>query len=242
MWTLSELKSNTRKFEGDIWRIVEGQYISSTMKLAGSLEDQEILEDMLEAAKPPYPDEAEGFDYLLATPFRYRPYEQGSRFRRANQPDGAYYASVLRETATAELAFYRRLFFSHSEGIDYPEAGAEHTAFKVGVSTARALDLTASPFAEDARLLDKVDYTATQELADLAREACVDVILSRSVRCPNGGINVTVLSLDAFTSKVPSQRQTWKIYTRADRVIALCEFPNQSLEFLTGDFDDPRLV
>lgn len=241
MWTHSELKSNQQNFEKPVWRIVEGQYTSSTMKLAGTLEDQQILENLLEDNKPPYPDMAEGFDYLLATPFRYRPYPHGSRFRKVNQSEGAFYASLTPETAIAEIAFYKMLFFSHAEGLIYPRTGCEHTALQVPLKTTAALDLTEKPFNKHTNLLAKGDYTATQQLADCAREINIAVIISQSVRCPTKGMNATVLNMNAFASKKPAKVQTWKIHTRQDRVIALCEFPKKSLEFLRSDFEDARL-
>ena len=51
-----------------------------------------------------------GLHPLLAAPFRYAPYPKGSRFRRANQREGAFYAAESVITAVAEMAFYRFLF------------------------------------------------------------------------------------------------------------------------------------
>ena len=241
MSTHSELKSNLINFKGDAWRVVEGQYVASTMKLANSLEDQEILEDMLEVTKPPFPEEAERFDYLLATPFRYYPYPEGSRFRRAGQRDGVFYSSLTPYTALAELAFYRLLFWSHAEGARYPDAACEHTAFQVPVETDRAIDLTKPPFDTQPELLNKSDYTETQALADIARNEGVEVIISQSVRCPAAGKNINVFSLNALKAKSAKQRRTWTLFTRPDRVIVTSDFPKISYEFLAKDFDDPRL-
>jgi len=241
MWTLSELKSNQKHFEGSAWRVVEGQYTSSTMKLTASLEDQQILEDLLEDNKPPYPKDADGFDYLLATPFRYRPYPYGSRFRKTNQLEGAYYASLTPETAIAEIAFYKMLFFSHAEGLIYPRTGGEHTAVQVKVKTSTLIDLTEAPFHQYTELRSKTDYTKTQQFADDARKTGIAAIISQSVRCPDEGKNITILSLYAFASKKPIKVQTWKLHTRKDRVIALREYPKLSLEFLRSDFNDDRL-
>jgi hypothetical protein len=238
----SELKSNLTEFEGYAWRVVEGQYSASTMKLANSLEDQEILEDLLEESKPQYPEEAYKFDYLIATPFRYFPYPQGSRFRRAGQRDGVFYSSLEQFTAIAELAFYRLLFWRQAEGLVYPEAGCEHTAFQVTVQSEKVLDLTKPPFGEDVDIVSKSDYSKTQAIADAARSEGVEVLISRSVRCPHGGTNINILSLDAFKAKNSNKRQSWTVFTRQDRVIATSEFPKASHEFLASDFDDPRLM
>lgn len=238
MSILTELKSNLTSFEGNAWRVVEGQYSASTMKLANSLEDQEILEDMLDEAKPKYPDEALGFDYLIASPFRYFPYPFASRFRRAGQRVGVLYSSINVATALAELAFYRLLFWGDAEGVVYPEHGCDHTVFQVSIKADSALDLTKPPFNEDDRLTHKTDYSTTNAFADAAREEGIEVIISQSVRCSNNGLNINVLSLDAFASKQSRKRQSWTIFTREDRVIATTDFPKESVEFLASDFDD----
>ena len=61
----------------------------STLKLMDSLAEQAALEDILEATKPPVPAECRHLDYLLPTPFRYRPYPEGSRFRPAGLRPGS---------------------------------------------------------------------------------------------------------------------------------------------------------
>ncbi|MGQ0654347.1 MAG: RES domain-containing protein, partial [Betaproteobacteria bacterium] len=64
-----------------MWRAVEWQHIAATTKLVDSQAEQEMLEDILEETKPPAPSGMGPMDYLLATPFRYRPPPGGSRFR-----------------------------------------------------------------------------------------------------------------------------------------------------------------
>ena len=241
MWTLSELKSSAEEIETSVWRVVEGQYSSSTLKITDTLEEQMLLEELLEENKPSFPEGAAGFDFVIATPFRYRPYPSGSRFRQANQAEGAYYASLTPETAIAELAFYRALFYSHAEGLEYPTTGTEHTAIQVPIKTAIALDLTKGKFAEIPGLSLKDDYSLSQALANDATKAGIEVIISDSVRCPSNGINITVLDMDAFAAKEPGKRQTWRLHTSGDRVIALREFPRKMLEFVAAEFDGPRL-
>jgi hypothetical protein len=109
------------------------------------------------------------------------------------------------------------------------------------VQSDKVLDLTKSPFDEDVDLVSKSDYSKTQAIADVARSEGVEVLISRSVRCPHGGTNVNILSLDAFKAKNSIKRQSWTIFTRQDRVIATSEFPRTSYEFLASDFEDPRL-
>ena len=149
MWTPRALASETRAWSGDLWRVVESQSQVATLKLVDTLDEQTILEAELEGSKPIVPATCAGLDYLLATPFRYAPYPHGSRFRRARQPDGCFYASERVETAVAEEAFYRLLFFLDAPGAKRPGNPQERTAFRVPAETGRAIDLTCSPFVSE---------------------------------------------------------------------------------------------
>ncbi len=114
IWTPAALSSELGKYEGRCWRIVVAQHQVSTLKLVDSLAEQTILEDLIEATKPVTPADCRHLDYLLATPFpaMVRNIEPGSRFRRAGRTPGVYYAAEKEETAVAEMAFYRLLFFA----------------------------------------------------------------------------------------------------------------------------------
>jgi hypothetical protein len=235
MWTADALASEATPYRQDIWRVVESQYIASTMRITDSLEEQAILEEVLEESKPVMPPACAGLDYLLATPFRYRPYPFGSRFRRAGQEEGAFYASERVETAIAETAYYRGKFFDESPQTTLPANAVEMTAFKVPCRTQKHVDLTEAPFARDkARWTDPSDYSACQGLADLAREAGIAAIRYQSVRDPQHQANVVVLSPRAFGAKAPVSRQTWRIFPRPRVVQAWCEAPQMALEFPRG--------
>jgi hypothetical protein len=116
------------------------------MRLTDSLDEQALLEEILERSKPNFPAECAGLDYLLTTPFRYAPYPQGSRFRRAGQPEGAFYAAESVQTAVAEMSFYRLLFFAEAPGVTLPTRPVEHTVFAVACTTERSIDLREPPF------------------------------------------------------------------------------------------------
>lgn len=62
-----EWLAGTEPQQRELWRGVEAQHRVATMKLADSLQEQELLED----SKPPLPPEARGCHHLLFTPFRY---------------------------------------------------------------------------------------------------------------------------------------------------------------------------
>ena len=112
-WTPAALSSDARGLAGTCWRLVEAQHHVSTLKLVDSVDEQELLEELIETTKPPLPPECRGLHYLLSTPFRYGSvYPTGSRFRRAGLTEGVFYASETPQTAVAEMAFYRLLFFA----------------------------------------------------------------------------------------------------------------------------------
>ena len=236
-WIAEELLSNTGRRAGVCWRAVEAQHINSTMKLVDSSQEQDRLEHLLEDSKPPYPEECAGLHYLLFTPFRYRPHTRGSRFRRAGQIDGVFYASEHPHTVLAEKAYYSLLFYAESPGTPLPDNPVQHTVFSVRYKTNKALDLTAPPLKDDEKLWkDPADYTACQQLADEARTAHIHLITSVSVRCPNHGKNISLLSCAAFGSKEPQYIQTWHLAVQLKEVVAIKEFPREKLTFSITDF------
>jgi hypothetical protein len=243
--TPAALSSEARAVSGVWWRLVEAQHQVSTMKLVDTVEEQSLLEDILENSKKAMPPECQGLDYLMATPFRYgAAYPYGSRFRRAGFTEGVYYAAASVDTALAEMAFYRLLFYAESPATSLPSNAAEYTAFSVGIKTEKGLDLTRPPLSADEALwTDRQNYTACQALADSAREAGIEAILYRSVRDPQGGMNIALLTARAFATRAPLERSTWRIRLSASGVQALCEFPRRRLGFAMADFAaDPRVA
>lgn len=228
MWTPTALASEARAWRGKVWRVVEAQHRISTNRLAGSLADQARLEALAEAAKPDLPKAAQGLHYLLAAPFRYG-HGSTSRFRRAHERPGIFYASETEATAIAETAFWRLRFYTRSPGFVPPTATSEHTSFTASVATELALDLTASPF--DTLLAawtDPIDYSACQDLAAVAREAGLALIRSQSARDPERGNNVVVLDPAAFASSQPAIRRTWHLRFEQGRLSALAAFPSEA--------------
>lgn len=232
MWTPLELACKAQPWSGEVWCVVESQSHVATLKLVDTLDEQAILEAELEKSKPAYPSACDGLDYLLATPFRYAPYKRGSRFRRAHQRDGCFYASERIETAIAETAFYQLLFFLDSPDAKRPANPQERTAFSVPVSAATSIDLDRQPLDQDALLWEHpLDYGPCQDLADMARQARIEVIRYRSVRDPDRGLNVAILSPAALNAKKPEKVQTWRIFIRDTSVQAVREMPRLPIEF-----------
>ena len=242
--TPDALRSEARPLTGPAWRCVEAQHRVSTLKLVDSLAEQAALEEILEETKPPVPDECRHLDYLLSTPFRYRPYPNGSRFRRAGLTTGVWYGAEQPETAAAEMVFYRFLFYAESPETPFPDDAAEYTAFCVDLATPVSLDLTTGALAVDHGLWAHLtDYAPCQQLAETAREIGAEVIRYASVRGPENGANLAVLTCRAFAAPQPVVRQTWRIRIGRSGAQAIREHPKLGLEFGGDTFGpDPRLV
>jgi RES domain len=244
-WTPDALSSEARSYAGSIWRVVEAQHRVSTVRITDTLQEQAILERLIEEVKPPVPPDCRDLHYLLYTPFRYAPYPHGSRFRRARQREGAFYASERVETAIAETAFYRLLFYLEAPAARLPARPTEHTAFRAATATERLIDLTAPPLDRDAAIWrHPVDYGPCQNLADAARAARVEAIRYASVRDPEQQANLALLSPKAFAASAPEVTETWRVFVRRDAVQAWREFPAAlRLEFARADFaNDPRIA
>ena len=225
--TPDALRSEFKAFQGPCWRVVESQYVVATVPLVDTLDEQGRLEELLDATKPPIPPECRHLDPLLYTPFRYSP-KHGSRFRRPGQREGAYYAAEWVETAIAEMAFYRVLFFAESPQMEIPAGFAEYTAFSAAITTDKLIDITEDA---DPALTRLSDYGASQTFADLARAAGATGIRSTSVRCPKRGATLTWLTCAAFSQFKPNSRQSWHMRVTRLGVQALCESPRTAIQF-----------
>jgi hypothetical protein len=225
--------------------VVEAQHHVSTAKLTDSAEEQNRLEELLEANKPPVPEECRQLHYLFSTPFRYgAPYPAGSRFRRAGLTPGVFYASELPQTALAELAFHRLLFFAESPATPWPSHVGQYTAFAADYVAARSIDLTAPPLnASRAFWTDLTDYGHCQMLADVARTEDIQMIRYQSVRDPGRGLNLAILTCGAFTRIEPSAYETWRLQLGGIGARAIREFPKLVIDFDRRSFErDPRIA
>lgn len=212
------------------------------MKLTDTVDEQAALEALVEETKPRIPSACRRLHFLLSSPFRYQPYPNGSRFRRAGLTPGVFYCSKTSTTAIAELAFYRVLFFAESPNTPWPKNASEYTGFSAALSTKHALDLEAPPL--DANRVDwecLQNYSSCQDLADICRRAGAEVIKYRSVRDPNGGSNFAVLTCAAFAKPSYQELESWKLHLGPGGVRAVREFPPLSLGFPPSAFAaDPR--
>lgn len=241
-WTPDALRSEARSWRGRLWRLVEAQHRVSTMKLVETLAEQAVLEAILEETKPPIPPECRHLDYLLSTPFRYGSYPVGSRFRRAGRTPGVWYGAEAARTAVAEMVFYRFLFFAEAPDVPWPDAPAEYTAVAARVEAPR-IDLGRPPLdADAAQWTHPTEYSACQALAETAREAGIGLIRYVSVRDPERGSNVAVLTCGAFIASTPVERRTWRIRIGAFGAAAICDHPPDRISFPPDAFPDPRLA
>lgn len=207
-WTPRAVSAEARDWSGAAWRLVEAQHIAATMKLVDTRDEQDLLEALLESAKPAVPAAAAALHYLLATPFRYPARPGGTRFRGETDP-GVFYGAGCVRTAAAELGYWRWRFLVDAVDLERLQPVA-HTAFRADIATI-AVDLRQPPFERDAPLWQHPrDYGATQAFARVAREAGIGAIRYRSVRDPEPGWCVALLEPQGFARSRPQgSLQTW---------------------------------
>jgi hypothetical protein len=228
------LRKAARRIAAKPWRVVEAQHRASTMRLVDTLDEQRLLEDLLEAGKPPLPAAATPLHYLLATPFRYpAPPPAGSRFRGIGDP-GVWYGASLVHTALAEVAYWRLRFLADSPATpDLPPV--PHTAFRANVG-GTAIVLTDPPFQRDRPVWEDLhSYAQTQALAREARALDIVLIRYRSVRDPLHRACVAVLSPKAFRQRDPLEQQTWLIKVTRARVLAETNLGVERIAFDAAD-------
>jgi len=219
IWTLCAGPSSVRPLALTVWRVVEAQHRVSTRQLVDTLEEQQILEEIIEEVKPPRP-ESPGFamlHFLLMTPFRRPPLLHGSRFGRRDERS-LFYSAEKVETALAEKAYYQLVFLAGTRA-DMPKVTCDWTAFSVEVATRRGIDLTAAPFDRyRSAISSPMSYRDSQPLGRAMRAAGVEAFTFHSARSPGGGINVALFE-PVFATRKPRQQHTW----RCEATVAACE-------------------
>ena len=224
-------------YRARLFRMVEAQHRISTDRLVDELAEQDVLEKLIEEAKPPMPPEARGLHHLLGTPFRYG-YVKATRFRRARDRPGIFYGSEKQRTAVAEAAYWRMRFFAASPGTRLPRTTLEHWAFSVAVSVERALDLTEGALAVGrASWTDPTDYEPCQALAQQARAIGAQLIRYESVRDPPDGRNAALFDPSAFQKPVPVSAGTWHFRFAGHKLTAFAALPSgERHDFTFGQF------
>lgn len=209
LWTACEGSAQLTRRHLEAWRIVEGQHKVSTRKLVDTLDEQQLLEEILDRSKAPPPrPELTRLHYLLYTPFRYPPLRHGSRFgTRAER--SLWYGSLDVDTALAERAYYALLFLEGTTA-DLAPLVRDETAFAASIDTARFLDLSAPPFAaHEARISAPHTYEHSQPLGAAMRAAGVRAFVFVSARAHPRGLNIALFEPD-FEAVAPIRYQGWK--------------------------------
>jgi hypothetical protein len=217
IWMQCGAKPNVGKYSANPHRVVEAQHKNATRGLVDSDEEQEILEAMIDEAKPPVPPDVAKLrlHWLLSTPFRYQPFGGGSRFGRFAQR-GIWYGSEHERTAFAEKA-YQQFLLRAGTRADLDRVHLQLSLFSASVNSSKVVDITRPPFAAHAPILaSKVSYAASQALGSQAREAGVEIIRYPSARCAPASVNVAVLSARAFSKKHPATPSTWDCFVNGD--------------------------
>jgi hypothetical protein len=236
IWTRCAGDSELRPLRLEPWRAVEAQHQVATRKLVDTLAEHEVLEELIERAKPAARAPAR-LHYLLATPFRYPPLPHGSRFgTRAER--GIWCGSETRRTTFAEVAYYRFVFLEGTRA-DLDVVTTSLTAFTVRAQSDRAVDLVAPPFdAHRSAIASPSDYGASQALGRAMRSAEVALFRYPSARDAEGGVNVGVLSPAAFGRAVPRALETWHCTATRERVEVTKRdyFEKAAFDFPRADF------
>lgn len=198
------------------WRAVEAQHQISTRKLVDTADEQILLEELIDGAKPP--DSTRGrLHYLLSTPFRYPPLRHGSRFGDRYER-GIWYGAESVQTMFPEVAYYRFVFLAGSHA-ELGPVTTQLTAFTVRAKSPRGVDLTAAPFDAHRRTIaSPTSYAASQALGAAMREAGVELFRYPSARDAHGGVNIGIFSPGVFGGARPRRFETWHCTATRERV------------------------
>lgn len=222
---------------GTLFRLVESQEQIATMNYVDTLDEQRVLEQLLEQAKPDYPADIDAYHYLLTTPFRYPPLEYGSRFGRKNEPS-LFYAGTEVSVALAEAAFYRFVFLDSIEGVtESDRLRSEHTLFNVDYKTGKGIRLQDSPFNKyHAALTSLTDYSQAQQLGSAMREAGVIGFEYESARDSNYGVCVALYNTSPFVKSKPNYTEKWLCEVTMKAVLFKAIDQNNVYHFPVSDF------
>ncbi len=212
----SELSALAGRQRSAAFRVVETQEFAATATITSTRDQQSRLEELLEDAKPPLPEDVRQLSYLLFTPFRYPPLPYGSRFGSEFER-GIFYAALALETAFAESAVYLWLFRAGPVSLG-PLATIrdQRSSYRVPVGTAQGLDLRESAFdGVRADLTRRDDWSAPQQFGSAAREAGVQAIWYPSARID--GTNVAVLDPGALAAERETDVRAWHLVLDSER-------------------------
>ena len=211
IWELCEGNQFISTITAEPWRVVEDQHILSSRDLVDSIEEHDLLEELIEESKPLI---EKGKNYLIFTPFRYPPLKYGSRFGSAFEP-ALWYGSLELETAFAEVAYYRLKFFEDTHA-DLGSVEISMTAFTTSIVSNRGVDLTDKPFNQYTQYISsKTIYDSSQLLGTHMREDHIEVFIYSSARTHAMTKNIAAFTQSVFQCKknqYVNKEQKWKCF------------------------------
>ena len=236
LWAACGVGRAPMAIAGRLCRVVESQEQVATMNLVDDLAEQSAIEQLLDRVKPPYRAGTEHLHYLLSTPFRYPPLRHGSRFGQRHERS-IFYGSLGWQTALAEAAYYRFVFW-HGQAV--PPAlpyKTQHLLFEADYATPTGLrlqGLECAPYR--AVIANPSEYTATQLMGAQMRAAGIRAFEYPSARSPGGGNNIGLFEPDALASDRPTATQNWLCKTGAAQVVFNARDPDRLIGFALDDF------
>ncbi len=237
IWADCDGAKHIGTIQGLLFRLVESQQQVATLSFVDTLEEQALLEELLESAKPPTTPGSDSLHYLLKTPFRYPPLRWGSRFGRTHEP-GIFYGGLSVDVTLAEAAFYRFFFWRSMDAPPVrPSIRTQHTLFSARYKTDRGVRLQKPPFdAHQETLTDRERYGACQALGTAMRDAGVQAFEFSSARHAEHGTCFAAFEPGVFTRKKPVDTQSWLCELSADEVTFKPLNANTISRFSLGDF------
>lgn len=237
IWQACQGESCMGTLSGELIRLVESQQQVATLSYVDTLEEQALLEEMLDQAKPAQEPGGGAYHYLLRTPFRYPPLPWGSRFGSVHEPS-LLYGGASEQVTLAESAYYRFVFWHAMQAPPpKPRIHTEHTMFSARYRTERGVRLQAAPFDRyQAQLAHPADYAATQQLGAQMREAGVQAFEYASARDPRHGVCVALYTPQALAQKRPQRMAQWLCELSADEVVFRQLGERTLTRFVLNDF------
>ncbi|HET8597201.1 MAG TPA: RES family NAD+ phosphorylase [Castellaniella sp.] len=219
IWDECEGARHIEPIRGTLYRLVESQEQIATLGYVDTLEEQAVLESLLEASKPGWPDGGDRLHYLLRTPFRYPPLPWGSRFGARHEPS-LLYGGLDSHATLAEAAYYRFVFLLSMDGPAPKDVLiSQHTLLTASYRTEKGVRLQSAAFERGrARLVHPSDYRATQRLGADMRAAGVQAFEYASARDPAHSPCVGLFSPQALSCARPLTQAPWFCELRAREV------------------------
>lgn len=219
LWQSCEGDKYIRPISGTLYRLVESQEQVATRQLVATLEDQSVLEEIVEAKKPVYPENLDDLHYLLKTPFRYPPLKWGSRFGRIFEPSIFYGGSSV-EVTLIESAYYRFVLLQSISNLPERSIRSQHTLFSIDYKAEKGVCLQDAPFDAHINLISHPsDYSHSQRLGTAMRNSGVEVFEYPSARAKDNAVCVGLFTGNGFGSTHPATREKWFCDVSKDKVV-----------------------